>query len=108
LEPPIVETGGAEWTSRGASFEGQLRELGDAGEVEVGFEYRRKKHMAEMYEADDPWKMAGKLEGMQSAGEFSASARGLDGGREWEYRAVVKHPKVTLYGMTKTLGAEGR
>jgi alpha-L-fucosidase len=104
LQPPVVETSDAEWGVRGATFRGELRELGDAASLQVGFEYRKKKSTAEMYEPDDPWKPVSKKKQMLSApGGFSAELRQLDPNRDWEYRAVVKHPKVTLYGMTAEL-----
>ena len=104
LQPPLVETSDAVWGVRGATFRGELRELGDATSLQVGFEYRKKKSTAEMYEPDDPWKPVSKKKQTLSApGGFSAELRQLDASREWEYRAVVKHPKVTLYGMTAEL-----
>jgi alpha-L-fucosidase len=108
LQPPSVITSGSAWTSKGAArFEGKLADLGDAESVEVGVEYRRKKTTAEMYEPDDPWKPAGKrLERLSAAGEFSAEVSSLDRERAWEYRAVVRHPKVTLTGRTATLEAQ--
>ena len=107
LEPPEVETlPDAEWSARGATLAGELRALGDATSVRVGFEYRRKKSTAEMYEPDDPWKQVGKkLAGMSAPGSFSASLPRLDTRRDWEYRAVVVHPKVRLYGQTAVLQA---
>lgn len=108
LIPPEVETlTEAEWGSRGATLKATLHGLGDASSVRVGFEYRRKKGTAEMYEPDDPWKPVSKKMATKSApGEFSETLSRVDAGREWEYRAVVTHPKVRLYGMTATLGAE--
>lgn len=103
LQPPTVETAGASWGSRGATLTGNLKSLGDASSVQAGFEYRKMKDTAQMYEPDDPWKpVSKKLRSLSAPGEFSAEIR-LDTSRDWEYRAVVKHPKVTLYGMTATL-----
>lgn len=107
LEPPEIETvTDAEWGPKGAALTGVLRGLGDASSVRVGFEYRRRKSTAEMYEADDPWKQVGKkLVPMTAPGEFSALLSRVDAQRDWEYRAVVLHPKVRLYGQTATLQA---
>ena len=108
LIPPEVETlTEAEWGAKGATLKATLHGLGDASTVRVGFEYRRKKGTAEMYEPDDPWKPVSKKMATKSApGEFSETLSRVDAGREWEYRAVVIHPKVRLYGMTATLGAK--
>ena len=108
LRPPEVETlPEAEWGPRGASLRAELRGLGDASTVRVGFEYRRKKSTAEMYEPDDPWKpVAKKMASMSTPGEFSSMLSRVDARREWEYRALVEHPKVRLYGQTATLRAK--
>lgn len=108
LVPPEVETlSGARWGGDGATLQAELRGLGDASSVQVGFEYRRKKSTAEMYEADDPWKPVGSgMSSMSAAGPFSAVLSGVDLTREWEYRAVVEHPKVRLYGRTASLAAQ--
>ena len=108
LVPPEVETlTEAEWGAKGATLKATLHGLGDASSVRVGFEYRRKKGTAEMYEPDDPWKPVSKKMATKSApGEFSETLSRVDAGREWEFRAVVIHPRVRLYGMTATLGAK--
>ncbi len=108
LRPPVVVTSaGAEWATRGATLSAQLKDLGDASSVDVAFEYRKKKSTAEMYEPDDPWKMVGKkMRTLSAPAEFSAELSKLDVRRDWEYRAVAKHPKVTLYGITQTLAAK--
>ena len=107
LMPPEVETlTEAEWGAKGTVLKATLHGLGDASSVRIGFEYRRKKGTAEMYEPDDPWKpVAKKMSTMSAPGEFSEALPRLDAGRDWEYRAVVVHPKVRLYGMTATLRA---
>jgi alpha-L-fucosidase len=58
LVPPLVMTGTAGWdpASGIATLHGELKDLGDAREVEVGFQYRRMKGPAEMYEPDYPWR----------------------------------------------------
>ncbi len=107
LQPPEVQTlSEASWNGSGAVLRAELKALGDAQTVRVGFEYRRKKSTAEMYEEDDPWKVAGKkLTPMSAPGEFSAKLPRVDPKRSWEYRALVDHPKVRLYGQAATLAA---
>lgn len=107
LDPPEVETlSNAAWSARGAQLRAALRSLGDAAAVQVGFEYRRRKSTAEMYEPDDTWKPVGaKLARLTAPGEYSARITGIDSSRDWEYRAVVEHPKVRLTGQSFTLAA---
>ena len=105
MEPPAVITSGAEWSpgAKTARLRAELKALGKVDSVEVGFQYRRRKTSAEMYEDDFPWqdtRMASKT----NLGAYSAEAKGLDSGRPYEYRAVVKHPLIALFGMTTPLG----
>jgi hypothetical protein len=64
--------------------------------VEVGFEYRRQKQTEELLNADAPWQ-ATPLARRQAPGDFTVPIAGL--GRErYEFRAVVKHPLLTVRG----------
>jgi alpha-L-fucosidase len=103
LTPPVVETvGGSRGpASRTAVLRARLRDLG-APEVEVGFEYRRKKRTEELYEKGASWQETPRLP-RSAAGEFSATVEGLDEGEDYEFRAVAKHPLVTVYGEEKVL-----
>ena len=40
LTPPRVLTSGAKWSGGTATFSGELKEMGNASSLEVGFEYR--------------------------------------------------------------------
>ena len=108
LRPPEVETlSEAAWGPKGAMLGAELRDLGDAPSVQVGFEYRRRKSTAEMYEPDDPWKPVNrKMTSMAAPGPFSTVLGRADPNREWEFRAVVEHPKVRLYGQAVVLRAK--
>ena len=57
---------------------------------------------AEMYEEDDPWKGLDETT-LSTVGGFRDSLTGIDSTRDYEFRAVVRHPKVTLRGQTATL-----
>ena len=105
MEPPRVITSGAEWSpgAKTATLRAELKALGKVDSVEVGFQYRRRKTSAEMYEDDFPWQDTGMVS-KTNLGVYSAEAKGLDSGRPYEYRAVVKHPLITLFGMTTSLG----
>ncbi len=104
LRPPVVVTTEGSWDPAGrtATLTGRLDSLGDTTSVQVGFEYRRKKGSAEMYEKDDPWQ-ALAMRDADSPGDFGASLTGVDSGQDHEFRAVVRHPRVTLRGQAATL-----
>jgi alpha-L-fucosidase len=104
LVPPVVITGDGRWDSdgRSATLTATLDTLGDAPSVRVGFEYRRKKGPAEMYERDDPWKPLERA-ARSSPGEFTARLEDVSPTRDYEFRAVAEHPKVTLRGRVATL-----
>ncbi len=102
LQPPVVETlSGAAWGPDGAVLDADLRGLGDAQSVQVGFEYRLRKSTAEMYEPDDRWKPVGrKMQSKSGPGRFSTVLKRVDADRSWEFRAFVEHPRVRLYGQS--------
>jgi alpha-L-fucosidase len=99
LDPPVVVTTGGRWGADGrtATLTARLDSLGDASSVRVGFECRRRKGPAEMYEEDEPWTSLRKVE-RTLPGEFSASVDGIDPAGIYEFRAVVEHPKMTFRG----------
>jgi len=95
--PPYAQTLPA-ITAAGDSIElaGKLLELGDAKEVEVGFEYQVYGGFAEaMYNIE--WTQT-KFKSMTTAGKFSARATDLKPKTDYQFRAVVKHPKITVRG----------
>jgi hypothetical protein len=104
LVPPVVVTLEGSWddAGRSATLNARLESLGDTPTVRVGFEYRRKKGSAEMYEEDDPWK-ALETEARSAPGAFSAQLVGPASDGDYEFRALVQHPKVTLRGQVATL-----
>ena len=105
MEPPAVMTSSGEWRpgAKTATLRAELRALGKVDSVEVGFQYRRRKTSAEMYEPDFPWTHT-KMVSKTSLGAYSAQAKGLEAGRPYEYRAVVKHPLITIFGISQPLG----
>ncbi len=106
LVPPRVLTKGAMWDSADqvVRLEGELRDLGNAESVQVGFQYRRKKRTIQLYEEDDPWKDT-EYQTKRAPGDFQMTLEGLEAGREYEIRAVVRHPLVTVYGAPVTVAA---
>ena len=103
LTPPLVETTRARWdaAAKTAACEGDLKTLGDSASVEVGFETRDITGM-DWNERTSAW-MPGKLTPRTSTGAFTLSLDGLQSGKTYEVRGVVKHPLITLYGKELTL-----
>jgi len=102
LQLPAVATGTGERTGAGATLRADLKSLGDVPVVEVGFQYRRKKGTEDLLKQDAPWSGT-KLMRQSAPGAFSAAITGLEPGVIYEFRGVVKHPLITLYGEEKTL-----
>jgi alpha-L-fucosidase len=73
-------------------------------EVEVGFQYRRKKGVEELYAKDDAWADT-PLRRLSAPGPFTADVQGLVAGVDYEFRATVRHPLLTLFGEDGALPA---
>jgi alpha-L-fucosidase len=104
LRPPSIETTTAARIrgGTGATLHGRIGSLGEAPSVEVGFQYRRRKRTEELYGKDEPWRDT-PMQSRSATGEFTAQIDGLSPNDEYEFRAVVKHPLVTLYGEEKVV-----
>ena len=101
LSPPKILTGGWQWdgASGVATFEGELLDLAGAAALEVGFEYRSLKGQ-DVNERTLPW-VATPGERRRVPGRFSAAVKGLEAGEQYEFRAVVRHPLLPIYGEEK-------
>jgi len=106
LTPPAVLTMGADWsTSTSTSIlHGRLTNPGNVERVEVGFQYRPKKDGTDSSEKIEPW-IDLPLSPPTSIGEFSFELKNLTPNREYEYRACVRHPLITIYGQDKAFHA---
>lgn len=106
LRPPEVHTESASWnaTAGTARLQGRLANLGDAASADVGFQYRLKKDGTDLSEKIEPW-VGLPLAARTSTGVFSTEVSGLAPGREYEFRARVRHPLITMYGQEKTFRA---
>jgi alpha-L-fucosidase len=100
LTPPRVLTSGAKWTQGTATFSGELQSTGGAASLEVGFEYRLLG--GQDVNERNAW-TATPLTKRSAPGGFSMPVSFLRAGETYEYRAVVKHPLLTLYGAEKRL-----
>ncbi|MBL8217487.1 MAG: alpha-L-fucosidase [Bryobacterales bacterium] len=101
--PPRIETTGARFdpAARTAMLEATLGSLGDATALEAGFEYRSIVGL-DASDRSIPWK-PGPSTKRTATGKFSLALPNLDPNGIYEYRAWVKHPLLTLYGVEKRL-----
>jgi alpha-L-fucosidase len=101
--PPHVETAGATFdpATRTATLEGVLLDMGKADRLEVGFEYRSFVGL-DASDRSIPWQ-AGPSTTLNAPGPFSLKLTGLNPDGVYEYRAWVKHPLLTIYGVEKRL-----
>ena len=99
LLPPQVLTTNARWSGGTAVLEGELKAMGDSTVLDVGFEYRSLAGQ-DTNERTEAW-IATPLERRTSVGTFSARVSLPRAGETYEYRAVVKHPLLMLYGAEK-------
>jgi len=100
LTPPQVVTGSATLTPEGSmTVEGSLVSLGNAPSVYVGFEYRSIAGV-DVNERSGAWRST-PLIPMAQTGKFAGRLAEWKPGEPFEYRAVVKHPVLMLYGDTK-------
>jgi alpha-L-fucosidase len=95
--PPYAATGTAAAEPGGKIvLRGELLEMAGADQVDVGFEYQQYGGFAEaMY--NTRWSRS-KLTTMTRKGQFSAVVDGLKPGQQYQYRAMVKHPVITMRG----------
>ena len=98
LQPPRLDTMRVRWSPGTATAEctGTLKSLGDATAIEVGVEYRDITGL-DANERPDTWTTSALMP-VQKTGEFSRTVSGLAAGRTYEFRAVARHPLLSLYG----------
>jgi alpha-L-fucosidase len=103
LTPPEVTTSNATWNAarHAETLSGSLAHLGGVQEVQAGFQYRVKKDGMDLSEKIEPW-IDLPLAVRTATGDFSYELENLGADREYEYRAVVRHPLLTTYGQEKT------
>lgn len=101
LKPPLFETLEASKISAEgtAIIKGILKDLGDAESVEAGFGYRPYAgFVEELY--DDTW-LESEFIVLKDVGEYEIKLKGLKKQQEYQFRAAVKHPRITMYGNIK-------
>lgn len=95
--PPQVLPLRSTWDAqRGlAVLEAQLQRLAAGDTVEARFQYRRKQRVEELYDNPEPWVDTAPLP-LRENGRFQSAVTGLAPDTQYEYRAVVVHPKITV------------
>ncbi len=103
MSPPQVKTATAEWNpaTRTETLHGSLDDLGNSAQVKVGFQFRVKKDGTDLSERTEPWTDLPTVP-KGSTGDFTYSLHGLTPSRDYEFRAQVKHPLLTVYGQEMT------
>jgi len=103
LTPPEVTTSNATWDAarHAETLSGSLANLGGVQEVQAGFQYRVKKDGTDLSEKIEAW-IDLPLAARTATGDYSYELENLGADREYEYRAVVRHPLLTTYGQEKT------
>ena len=74
--------------------------------MEVGFQFRVKKDGTDLSERTEPWTDLPVIV-RTATGEFTYALGGLIPNREYEFRAQVKHPLLTMFGVEQTFRASG-
>ncbi|NII28439.1 alpha-L-fucosidase [Pseudoflavitalea sp. X16] len=99
LEPPVIETLAAAITPEGVSGKGRLLKKGNTDKVKLLFEYRPYAGFAEnLYSTT--WLKTSSVEAT-AEGPFTMPLPVLEKGKEYEFRAVVIHPQLTVRGDVK-------
>ena len=106
LVPPNVETVRvSEILPDGtATFIGNLKYMGKAKLVEVGFQYRPYAgFVEELY--DDTW-IETEFIALKNSGEYQIKLKGLQKDKTYQFRAAVKHPLIIVYGDIKRFSVQ--
>lgn len=106
LDPPIIETLKAETFKKGMKLKGTLLKKGDASKVKVGFQYREYAGFVENIYSKE-WKTSKFIE-VSTEKEFSIELKKLKPGVKYEFRAVVEHPQMSVYGDVRNATAKSK
>jgi alpha-L-fucosidase len=99
LDPPLVETLPATVQQEAIELKGRLVKKGNTDKVKLLFEYRPYAGFAEnLYSTT--WLQTSPIE-MDKEDAFTIQLPAPAKGKEYEYRAVVIHPKLTIRGDVK-------
>lgn len=97
ITPPQVRTISARWNGaqRRVVVEAEVLDLGKVATVEVAVQYRIRPEATEF--TSRPWQTS-PFSNRQSTGRFTVELTGIESGERLEFRAIVRHPLVTVTG----------
>jgi alpha-L-fucosidase len=99
LDPPVVETIKGNVSENKVVLSGKLIKKGTVGSVKVGFEYRPYAGFIEnLYSTN--WEKTQLVE-ITKEGDFSIDIKDLNKKGPYEFRAVVVHPRMSIFGDIK-------
>lgn len=104
LDPPFVETLPSVTEDAGVMLQGKLIRRGDGAGLQFFFEYRPFLGFAENLNSNEPWRKTEPVD-LDNFGQFQSLLSGLESGT-YEYRAVVRHPKMDVPGEVRQFGVE--
>jgi len=99
LDPPQVETGNANNRDGRVELNGRLLKKGNVDSLQVFFEYRPYAGFAENLYSKDWFKTTPVY--IREAGNFTQLLPAAEEGKEYQYRAVVIHARLTVRGDLK-------
>lgn len=96
LDPPVVDTQKAGVAGNVVTLKGNLVKKGKVTSLKVGFEYRPYAGFVENLYSKG-WERSSFIE-LTDEKEFSIELDNLKPGTNYEFRAVVVHPQMSIYG----------
>jgi alpha-L-fucosidase len=103
LTPPHVQTTSSAGESSGLqeTLRGEVIDMGDSSSLQVGFEYR--PIVGEDANSRSAGWTATPVQTISKPGPFSTQIDGLSPNGKYEFRAVIHHPLLALYGAEITM-----
>ncbi|WP_167343674.1 alpha-L-fucosidase [Pedobacter borealis] len=99
LIPPVFVTENAEAKDNITAFNGRVLNMGESKGLKACFEYRIYAGFAENLYSKD-WKRTPIID-VKRIGKISFNPKGLEKGKIYEFRLVILHPNMSLYGDQK-------
>jgi alpha-L-fucosidase len=96
LTPPHVQTTGSIADANQETLQGEVLDMGDSPSLQVGFEYRPIVG-EDVNSRTSAWTTT-PAQTVSKAGPFTAHIDGLSAKGAYEFRAVIHHPLLAIYG----------
>jgi alpha-L-fucosidase len=101
LDPPQVETGEAILKNGNVELNARVLKKGNTDSLQLYFEYRPYAGFAENLYSKDWLKTSAVA--VSDQGRFMQLLPAVEGGKEYQYRAVIVHPRLTVRGDVKRI-----